>query len=319
MKKISFVIPCYASGMTIQNVIDELKETIHTDGRYDYEVIMVNDCSPDNTYEIITNICRENSNMLGINLAKNFGQHAALMAGFNHISGEVIVCLDDDGQTPANEVFKLIEKIEAGYDVVYASYENKKHTLIRNMGSNFNRKMTESLLDKPKDLYISSYFAVRRFIIDHIVEYQHSYPYVIGLVLRTTKNITNVPINHKEREHGTSGYTMKKLLSLWINGFTAFSVKPLRIATFSGSFVAMLGFLYTLYTIINKLINPEVPLGWSSTMAAVMLIGGLILLVLGMVGEYIGRLYMCINNAPQYIIRETTKDDTEEKNNEEGM
>lgn len=309
MKKISFIIPCYTSSMTLKDVIKEINETVKSDGRYDYEVIMVNDCSPDNTFEVIREICNENKNMFGINLARNFGQHAALMAGLNQVTGNIIVCLDDDGQTPANEIFKLIEKIEAGYDVVYASYENKKHSTFRNLGSNLNQKMTETLLGKPKDIYVSSYFAMRRFIVDSIVKYQHSYPYVIGLVLRTTKNIANVSVTHREREQGTSGYNMKKLISLWTNGFTSFSVKPLRLAIYTGSFVAILGFIYAIYTMINKFINPEVPIGWSSTMSAIMLIGGFILLVLGMLGEYIGRIYICLNNAPQYIIRETTRDD----------
>ena len=237
-------------------------------------------------------------------MAKNFGQHAALMAGFRHVTGDVVVCLDDDGQTPANEVDKLLAKIEEGYDVVYAKYEEKKHSAFRNLGSWMNKVMTEVLLGKPKDLYVSSYFAARRYVIDEMTRYTNAFPYVIGLVLRTTNRICNVSVKHREREIGTSGYSIGKLLALWINGFTAFSVKPLRIATFGGVIVAMLGFLYTIYIIVNKFINPAVPMGWSSTMALILIIGGLILAVLGMIGEYIGRIYICMNNSPQYVIRE---------------
>lgn len=307
MKTISFVIPCYASSKTISNVVEEIKDTVIQQGEYTYEIILVNDHSPDTTFEVIRTLCKQDSNIIGINLAKNFGQHAALMAGFRQAAGDIVVCLDDDGQTPANEVFQLIAKIEEGFDVVYAKYEEKKHSSFRNLGSKMNFKMTECLLNKPKDLYISSYFAAKRFVVDYMVEYKHSFPYVIGLVLRVTQNITNVSVKHREREDGKSGYTLKKLIALWVNGFTAFSVKPLRFATFLGMFFAMIGFISSIYTVINKIINPKVPVGWSSTMAVLLILGGLILFVLGIIGEYIGRIYICMNNSPQYVVKETIK------------
>lgn len=273
--------------------------------QYSWELVLVNDCSPDNTFEVIRNLCISNPNIIGINLARNFGQHAALMAGFNQVSGDIIVCMDDDEQTPGNEVGKLLEKIEEGYDVAYARYVSKKHSIFRNIGSRINSKMTEFLLDKPKDLYISSYFAIRRYIVDEMVKYDHSFPYVIGLVLRSTKNIANVDVTHRERQEGSSGYSIQKLLSLWMNGFTAFSVKPLRLASLLGLILAAVGFISTIILVLNKLAHPsEVMLGWSSTMAVMMLIGGVLLIVLGIIGEYIGRIYICINKSPQYIIRE---------------
>ena len=235
------------------------------------------------------------------------------MAGFHQISGDIVVCLDDDGQTPANEVEKLIEKIEAGYDVVYASYENKQHSGFRNWGSAVNSKMTEIMLGKPKELYISSYFAARQFIIEEMLHYEGCYPYVIGLVLRTTKNICNVPVNHKQREVGTSGYTIGKLLRLWMNGFTSFSVKPLRLANFFGCFSALCGFFYALVIVVRYFIYHTAPLGWSSTTAILLILGGIILMVLGMMGEYIGRIYICINATPQYVVRELVKKEGERK------
>lgn len=255
MSKISFVIPCYCSARTIENVVEEIKTKMEELADYDYEVVLVNDASPDETYEVIKKICGENENVKGVGLAKNFGQHAALMAGYHFITGDIVVCLDDDGQTPANEVDKLLNKIEEGWDVVYAEYENKMHSGFRNFGSNVNKKMTETMLGKPKELYISSYFAAKRFIVDEMIKYQNSYPYVIGLILRATKNICNVKVTHREREVGQSGYSVKKLLALWINGFTSFSVKPLRIATYSGVGVAIIGFLYAVWTIIKRCIN----------------------------------------------------------------
>lgn len=304
MKKVSFVIPCYRSALTIGNVVQEIKDTMRTLTQYEYEIILVNDCSPDDTFEVIRRLCKENDNICGVDLAKNFGQHGALMAGFHQVKGDILVCLDDDGQTPANEVGKLLAEIENGQDVVYASYAHKKHSLFRNFGSWMNEKMAQFLLGKPKELIVSSYFAARRFIVDEMLRYENAYPYVIGLVLRSTKRIVNVPVQHREREVGTSGYTLGKLLGLWFNGFTAFSTKPLRIATFSGGVFALFGFAYGIYTIIKKFINPDVPLGFSSTMAAIMFIGGMLMIMLGLIGEYIGRMYICMNSAPQFVVRD---------------
>ena len=294
MKKISFVIPCYCSQNSLADVIDEINTTMNSlSVDYTHEIILINDCSPDETFETISSLVNENENIIGINLAKNFGQHAALMAGFHHATGDIIVCLDDDGQTPANEVKKLLEKIEAGYDVVYASYEQKQHSFFRNFGSRVNSKMTEIMLNKPADLSITSFFAAKRFIVDEILRYEQCYPYVIGLVLRSTKNICNVPVTHRERQQGSSGYTIGKLLSLWMNGFTSFSVKPLRMATYLGCFSALLGFIYLIYIIIRHIVMHTAPLGWSSTMAIMLLLGGIILVVLGLIGEYVGRIFMC--------------------------
>lgn len=311
MKKVSFVIPCYNSSGTIGNVVEEINSTMELLNSYVYEIILVNDCSPDNTFNVIKNLALEDEHIISLNLAKNAGQHAALMAGFHYVSGDIVVCLDDDGQTPADEVEKLIEKIEEGYDVVYASYENKQHSGFRNWGSTANSKMTEIMLGKPKELYISSYFASKRFIIEEMLHYEGCYPYVIGLVLRTTKNICNVPVHHRQREVGTSGYTIGKLLGLWMNGFTSFSVKPLRLANYLGCFSAICGFLYALVIVIRYFTLHTAPLGWSSTTALLLILGGIILMVLGMMGEYIGRIYLCINATPQYVVRELVKKDEE--------
>lgn len=304
MKKISFVIPCYRSEKTLPGVVAEIEEKMKTLERYEYDIFLINDCSPDGTLEVIRRLCREHENIRGIDFARNFGQHSALMAGLRHSDGDYVVCLDDDGQTPADEVDKLLDKLEEGYDAVYAKYDHKQHSLFRNFGSKLNERMTRIMLGKPKELYVSSYFAVKRFVAEDMVRYENSYPYVIGLVLRSTGNIANVSVNHREREVGASGYTLKKLISLWFNGFTAFSVKPLRIATGIGALSAVAGFFYGIYTIVKRLLNPDVPMGFSSTMAAIVFFGGMIMLMLGLIGEYIGRIYISLNNSPQYVVRE---------------
>lgn len=316
MKKlVSFVIPCYRSESTLPGVVREIQDTMKSLEDYRYEVVLVNDCSPDDTFAVIRKLCQENDNMTGIDLAKNFGQHSALMAGFHHVKGEIIVCLDDDGQTPAAEVGKLLEGIRQGADVVYAKYGQKHHSGFRNWGSHVNELMTRMMLGKPKELYLSSYFAARRFVVDEMLRYQYAYPYVIGLVLRTTKNIVNVDVEHRDRQAGVSGYTLGKLFNLWFNGFTAFSVKPLRIATVTGAGCALLGFAYGIYTIIKKIfINPPgLVTGFSALMSMLVFMGGMLMLMLGLVGEYMGRMYISMNNSPQFVIRERVESGLEEE------
>lgn len=303
MRCISFVVPCYKSESTIQTVVSEIIRVVSAQD--DYEIVLVNDGSGMPTWNAICNLCNENAKIKGVNLAKNFGQHNAIMAGLKVASGDLVMCLDDDGQTPADEMYSLIDELDKGYDVVYANYENKQHSGFRNWGSRVNGWMLETMMDKPHDLYVSSYFVMRRFVVDEILRYDKPYPYIMGLVLRTTRNISTATVEHRKRQEGKSGYSMKKLISLWVNGFTAFSVRPLRIATYVGLFVACLGILYMLYAIINKATNPEAPLGWTSIIIVTLIVGGMILFVLGMIGEYIGRIYMCINESPQYVIKET--------------
>ena len=308
MNKISFVIPCYNSSKTIESVVNEIVTTVNKRDD-EYEIILVNDCSTDDVWNVIKKLRKDNRRIKGICLAKNFGQHSALMAGYNKASGDIVVSLDDDGQTPADEVYSLIDKLNEGYDVVYASYDHKQHSSARNLGTKLNNMMCEKLLGKPKGLTITSYFVAKRFVIDEIKKYSNSYAYVPGLVLRTTNSIASVPVNHRAREEGKSGYSLTKLIALWMNGFTAFSVKPLRISTFIGMMTAVIGFIYCIFILVNKIINPKVPIGWTSTIGVMLLIGGMILFVLGMIGEYLGRAYISLNNSPQYVIKEETDED----------
>ena len=307
MKKVSFVIPCYRSALTIRAVSDEIDSAMAELPEYEHEIILVNDCSPDNTFEVISELALQRGHITAVDLARNFGQHAALMAGMRRSSGDIIVCLDDDGQTPACEVGRLLEKLEEGFDVVYASYDSKQHSGFRNFGSRVNALMTEIMLGKPRELSLTSYFAAKRFIIDEMLRYENCFPYVMGLVLRSTRNICNVPVTHRKREEGRSGYTMGKLLSLWMNGFTSFSIKPLRMATYLGAFTAFLGFVYAVIIVIRHFTEGMAPLGWSSTTALLLLLGGIILVVLGLIGEYVGRIFMCVNSSPQYVERQVIK------------
>ena len=281
---VSFVIPCYRSAHTIRGVVEELKGAMHAMPGYEAEFVLVNDCSPDDTFEVLRDMAENDERITAVDLAKNFGQHAA-----------------------GDEAGKLIRKLEEGYDVVYAEYAHKQHAAWRNLGTVINNRMTEIMLGKPRELTITSYFAMRRFIVEEMLVYKNCYPYVEGLILRATRRIGTVPVTHRAREEGESGYTLVKLFSLWMNGFTSFSVKPLRIATYCGASAALIGFIYLIVILIKHFVDSSIPEGWASTMALMLLLGGIILLVLGMIGEYIGRIYMCINASPQYVERQVIR------------
>lgn len=304
MAKYSFVIPCYRSENTLPKVVAEIKsEMSHRKGDT-YEIVMVNDCSPDNVWSVIKKLVAEEDNRIGINLARNFGQHSALLAGYARCSGDFVVSLDDDGQTPLDSLGELIAKIEEGYDVVYAYYRVIKQTAFRKFGTWMAKRMAEIMLHEPKDVKGSSFFIARKYIIDEIVKYKNAFPYMGGLILRTTRNIASVPTNHRKRLEGVSGYSPFKLLSLWINGFTAFSVKPLEFSAFLGFILALAGFIYAIVTIVRRVSGITQVEGWSTIISLLLIIGGMILIMLGLIGEYIGRIYISINNSPQYVIKE---------------
>ncbi len=304
---VSCVIPCYCSSATISAVIEEIERAAALRTDYDLEIILVNDGSPDDgaTARAIATLAEQSARIVAINLARNFGQHAAIMAGFAQVHGDIVVCLDDDGQTPADEMFKLVDKVAEGYDIVYASYSgHKQHNIFRNMGSKFNYWCNHVLMGIPRDLEQTSYFACKRFVVDSALRYENPYPYIEGLLFQAVQSYCNVPVVHRAREVGASGYSLHKLVSLWANGFTAFSVVPLRIATIAGLLFAVVGFVLTVVLIVQRLLDPSPNEGWTSLMAGLLVIGGLIMLLLGVLGEYVGRIYLSLNKIPQYVVRD---------------
>ena len=312
MEKLSFVIPCYGSEHTIGIVVEQIRELMKDRAEYDYEIVLVDDHSPDGVWSVISGLCDGDERIIGIHLAKNFGQHSALMAGYNLCSGDYVITLDDDGQTPVNQTFYLVDAMAEGYDVVYAKYAERKDNSFRKLGTAANNFMLEALVGKPKNLHLTSFFVARAYIIREICNYHNAFPYIWGLILRTTKKIANVTIEHSERMEGESGYTLTKLLNLWLNGFTAFSVKPLRVSFLVGVFVAILGFLGIIITIVMKIMDPSIAAGYSSLMSVNLLLGGMLLLSLGLIGEYVGRIYLCINTMPQFVIKEVKNGKREE-------
>lgn len=300
---LSVVIPCFNSEKTIKRVVELTIEELNRSQRQAYEFVLVNDCSQDNTLEVIRMLCKEFPFVKGVDLTRNFGQHNALITALNYAKGDVIIGMDDDLQTHPSQIHKLVNKLEEGYDLVYGKYPVKKHTLFRNLGSKFNDFTVRKLLGKPKGLTACSFWAAKKFVRDEVIRCKNYNVHLQGLFLRTTKNICNVSIEHFEREYGESGYTLKKLIKLWV-GCINFSIIPLRISLFMGIFFALGGFLGALIIIIKKLIYVNVQLGWSSIMAALFIFFGVVLIVLGIIGEYIGRIFLCMNQEPQYVVRE---------------
>ena len=304
MKKVSITIPCYKSQDTIEKLIAGIKNEFKKHKGYDYEIILVNDCSPDNTYEVIKRLANSDSHIIALDLAKNFGESSALMAAYSKVSGDYVVRMDDDGEHNPEELFKLIDKLEEGYDYVCAKFNNYHHSLYKRIGSKFNYWFLTKMMDIPNGSIMSSYNVTRRYVIEEIKKYENPKPYIDGMVWAVTTKTTYVPIDHGYRYAGESGYNLRKSVSLWLNGVTSFSVKPLRLASISGLIFAFFGFLIGVIVVIDKLIHPEVEAGWTSMFAAMLFIGGFIMLFLGLIGEYVGRGYLIDNHIPQYVIRE---------------
>ena len=312
---ISFVIPCYNSTKTLGTVTEEITATMSEKmEQYDYEIILVNDCSPDGTtYQAICDLAEKDEHIRGIDLAKNFGQPSAVMAGLNQAKGDYIVCGDDDGQTPFCDLPLLFAKLDEGYDVIEAKYaQREKRSWFRKLGTFMNESMATWLINKPKGIVLTTYWVIRRFVADEMIKYPNSYPYLGGLMMRATQKVCNVDIVHRARLEGKSGYNIRKMLDLWLSGFTSFSVKPLRITTFFGVFVAFLGMIAGVVTIIRKILDPSILAGYSSLMAVMLILFGILFVMLGMLGEYVGRIYMSLNNTPQFVIRHKVNCDEKE-------
>ncbi len=300
--KLSIIIPVYNGAATIRELVTELNAKLAS--RFDLEVVLVNDASPsDNSAEVCEEIALRNPWVTFLDLSRNFGEHNAVMVGLNFCTGDGAVILDDDFQNPPSQVARLVDKLNEGYDVVYSRYEKKMHHGLRNLGSSFNNLVATILIGKPRDLYLSSFKAITRFVIDELVKYTGPYPYIDGLIFRVTRNYTTVLVEHRPRKAGTSGYSVRKLVSLWLNMFTNFSIVPLRVATMLGFAFATLGLVGATIFLIEKIRHPDLPAGWPSLIISLFIISGVQLFALGVVGEYLGRLFMKDNGNPQFVVR----------------
>jgi len=304
--KLSIIVPVFNGASTIASLTREVLAEL--EGKYDVEIVLVNDGSQnDDSADVCARLAMELDGVLFLDLARNFGEHNAVMAGLNSCTGEVAVIIDDDFQNPPSEIEKLVTAVLDGHDVAFSTYEKKKHGLFRNAGSGLNNLAATLLIGKPYGLYLSSFKAVSRFLIDEITQYKGPYPYIDGLILRVTDNFTQVLVAHHPRRSGRSGYTLRKLISLWMRSFFNFSIIPLRLATISGLSLCVIGAILTVLVIIERFQNPSPPTGWTSLMVVILLVSGVQLFALGMLGEYLGRLYMQNFGKPQYVVRASVK------------
>lgn len=298
--QVSVIIPVYNSEDCLDKLARRLTDVLDNSGKT-YEIILVNDCSPDNSWEKITELCDIYDRLKGVNLRKNFGQDNAIMAGLSYSSGESVIIMDDDLQHDPEDIPSLLSELGKGHDVCYARFSSKKQSLFKNFGSWFNDKVANALLKKSNEIYLSPYKAIKRAVVDEIVKYNGPFPYVDGLLFRVTRNITQVTIEHHERYAGKGNYNLIKSISVWSKLATNFSVVPLRIATLLGFISSSIGFILALYFIFRKLIGAT-PTGWASLIVTVLFLGGIQLVSIGIIGEYVGRLFLHYNKEPQFVI-----------------
>ena len=301
--QVSVVIPVYNSEDCLNELTVRLAGVLDSLGKA-YEIVMVNDCSLDNSWRKITELCEMYDKLRGINLRKNFGQDSAIMAGLNHSSGESVVIMDDDLQHDPVDIPSLLAELVRGYDVCYACFTTKKQSWFKNFGSWFNDKVANLILKKPKEIYLSPYKAIKREVVDEVIKYDGPYPYVDGLLFRVTCNVTQVIAQHHERYAGKVNYNLRKSLRVWLKLATNFSVLPLRIATFLGFLSSGLGFILVIVFIIQILLGASPPQGWASLFISVLFLGGIQLISLGIVGEYVGRLFLHYSEEPQFVIKD---------------
>lgn len=302
--KYSIIIPCYKSSHSIREVVEETSKELDKLGRVPYEFILVDDYSPDDgdTLHELKALADDYNYVKVVELAQNAGQHNAVMAGLNIAGGDILIAMDDDGQTHWSQLSALFDEFDKGFDIVYGYYPEKKHSGFRNFGSWLNYISFRVLIGKPKELKTSSFWVIKKFVRDYVIQYKSQYTHLQGLFLRTTRNISCVPVKHFDRTHGKSGYTLKKLIGLWSN-VMGFSIVPLRLSRNAGIFFSFLSLLGALAIVLKKLLAPTSAVGWYSMMVAICFFSGLIMLFLGLIGEYLGRMYLGISNNPQFVIR----------------
>jgi undecaprenyl-phosphate 4-deoxy-4-formamido-L-arabinose transferase len=300
---LSIVIPVYRGAATIGRLVDALSELNPAGG---LEVVLVNDGSPDNSGDV----CRDLLTTARVPLtyiehARNYGEHNAVMTGLRQARGAYVITMDDDLQNPPEEVTRLYDHARiGGWDVVYTRYAAKQHAGWRNLGSRFANRVADRLLDKPKGLYLSSFRCVSALVVKAVTRYSGPYPYVDGLIMQVTQRIDSIEVRHLPRAEGRSNYTLVRLVRLWLNLATSFSLAPLRLAVWAGAAMSILGAAGAIATISEALFWHDTPSGWASIMVALLLVSGVQSMILGVLGEYVGRTFLSANGKPQGTVRE---------------
>ena len=305
---LSIVIPVYRGAATVGALVHALAQLRPEGG---LEIILVNDGSPDDSGRVCRELVRAGAaSIVYIEHARNFGEHNAVMTGLRHARGGHVITMDDDLQNPPDEVTRLYDHARlGGWDVVYTWFAQKHHAAWRNLGSRFANRVADWLLDKPRGLYLSSFRCVAAPVVRNVTRYRGPYPYVDGLIMQVTQHIDSIEVRHLPRAEGRSNYNFRRLVRLWLNLATSFSLAPLRLAIFAGLAMAALGMAGAVATIIEALYTRDTPSGWASTMTAILLVGGVQSMILGMVGEYVGRTFISANGKPQGTVRLVERSD----------
>jgi len=301
--QLSIVVPVYNSAECLPELARRMQQDLH--GQFEtYELILVNDDSPDTSWAVIAGLADEYPFITGVHLRRNVGQDNALMAGLHYATGAIVVIMDDDLQHDPSDIPFLYEELQKGYDVVYANFEEKRQALWKNLGSWFNDRVAILVLGKPKHIYMSPYKAIRREVVEEIIRYDGPYSYVDGIIFTITSSIGQIPATHHSRFAGVSNYNLLKSIRVWLKLATSFSVFPLRIATFTGGIIALLSFIMAAYFVLDALLWEQMPAGWPSLIVTVFFLGGIQLMGIGAVGEYIGRLFITQNKRPQFTVKQ---------------
>ena len=303
MTKASIIIPAYNCENTIKKLVDELFLTFADEN---IEIVIINDDSLDNTHKICMNLHEKFKHKLTYaRLMKNSGEHNAVMAGLRLSQGEKVFIIDDDFQNPPSELKKIYEfSYNNDYDVVYSKYPKKKHSIFRNIASKFNNMSANFFINKPKNIYLSSFKSINKSVVKKIIDYDGPNPYIDGLIFDITSNIGQIEVNHYDREEGMSGYTFKKLLKLFSNLLFNFTLIPVRFLTIVGLGMIFFSTVFISVTIFERIYNPNIPQGFATTVILLVFFSGLNLFFLGVLGEYIGKILKTVNKKPQYSIGE---------------
>lgn len=303
--EISVVIPVYGSASILPSLVQKLEQSLRAVAGPDgFEAVLVHDHGPDNSWEVLKALAADRPWLKGINLRRNAGQHNAVMAGFAHARGRYIITMDDDLQHDPNDIPRIVEALEAGADLVYVRFEARQHALWKRLGSRFNDWVASRLLNKPTGLYLSPFRGIRGEVCQTALGYRGPFVYVDGLLLQSTSNFSSITARHHLRQDGKSGYSLRKSIALWMQMATSFSIVPLRFVSLAGIAASGAAFLFALIVVARKLMNPDLAVGWSSLIVAILFMGGLQLLALGAIGEYTGRILLNVNNRPQFVVGE---------------